>query len=268
MLFFSLSLEAEVAEAEHVLETVTSPGLKALVANYLETLKSAAQHESHFVANNAQSAKKLTWLPKPQNQMKFLEQLTCRHDVLPILLAEPTSHFQPDDLKAFEGNLTGWTEFIDYHPPAAWIINDNAPETNWTLSFPIPALKSLSVGEEVGMKIVYMKTFFNAGLCTISLCGAALWMKLDVLSTSKRHESVQHVYHFKLDASDIKRCNDLDDAARSLSIVYTGNQAKWYPGVGIQYPERHAHKVKIYSASLCYLDRDERRHRRSRRRIR
>ena len=80
---------------------------------------------------------------------------------------------------------------------------------------------------------------------------------MDALYT-KRHESVQHVYHYVLDGWDIHRCNTTaEEALRSVRIHLQGEQ-----GGDDDKDVRAAYKVKVYGVSICFLDPDDRRSRR------
>ena len=110
-------------------------------------------------------------VPSPYFSTSHMTEGVCDPLKQPRLDAFPISTFTPSNLHEFESNLTGWTDFIDHHNVPGFIINNFA--TNVTLSFPLNYVDISELEGEI-LKVMYLKTYNNAGRFQVYICGKKL----------------------------------------------------------------------------------------------
>lgn len=115
-------------------------------------------------------------VPSPYFSTSHMTEGVCDPLKQPRLDAFPISTFTPSNLHEFESNLTGWTDFIDHHHVPGFIINNFA--TNVTLSFPLNYVDISELEGEI-LKVMYLKTYYNAGRFQVYICGKKLKGMLD-----------------------------------------------------------------------------------------
>ena len=182
------------------------------------------------------------------DENKKLEPFRCNITSRGMFIdSSPNSSYIPPHLKEFEKSIKGWTAYQDYkRKPTGWIINKFAPVAKRTLNFTIPHFNLNNDNQdEIGLRIKYLKTYINAGHVNIIVCGLKV-SEIDVLT--KARVSIPTLRHYVLTKNDIRRCHDLADNSRVVSLEYTGSSDTQ----NNQF--RRDFKVKILSVKLCYLE--------------
>ena len=167
----------------------------------------------------------------------------CNPSKSPRLEEFPTSSFVPEDLVEFESKLTGWTEFVDHHNVPGFIINNFAKDT--VLSFPLEYSQFTDLEGDI-IKVIYLKTYHNAGSFQISLCGQTLEGVIDTLH--RHHISIPAVYTVLLDRPTITPCENVPLSERSVQIIYKAH----FGSDGADHGSPRVHeKVKVLSVQIC-----------------
>ena len=180
-------------------------------------------------------------LPAPYISVHSMDAV-CDPLKRPRLDAFPNSTFVPEDLADFESKLTGWTEFVDHHNVPGFIINNFALDRE--LSFPVDYSELMELEGEI-IKVMYLKTYHNAGMFQLSLCGETIKGTIDTYH--HHHMSIPAVYTVLLDMrSNMRACKKAPISKRSLGIIYTPH----HTGVNYGNPRVHE-KVKILSVQIC-----------------
>ena len=143
-------------------------------------------------------------------------------------------------------HLNGWTKLIDHHPPAGWINNVLSHVDQDILRLPFD-ISRVSANASVGLKVIYLRTYINAGIFEIFLCGKKIHAVDALVATNhpRRKESVAVESSIIVNPADIANClrAPVSDHAIEIKILRQD----------LSNPTRKDHKVKLYSIHLCNL---------------
>lgn len=236
--------------ADHCPPPLASTGRSWNLRNYNSTilpLRSSSTEKADTIVYK---------LKGPIHPLQHARSWECDKSIPPLLHATPaTSSPHPKDLMTFEKHLSGWTEYIDIHPPAAWMINKYAPNSSYNLVFPLPNITNTIL--DVGFRLKYLRTYLNAGVVRLSVCGCKEdgFRDLDALAFAgdledeMRNVSIPQHFSVVLSPAVVTLCQSLPNSLRNITVRYLGVYM-----AGIRDSVRHDYKFKVFSATMCYID--------------
>lgn len=239
-----------------IVEYHCSPGQPtATISSYMSQVRARILPLRPPPSDRSSSSTAVYKVKPALNHLPHARAWECDKNIPPLLHSTSSSTHHPADPAYFEKHLLGWTEFIDHHPPAAWVINKYAPSSTYDLVFPLSNITNSKA--EVGVRIKYLRTYTNAGRALVSLCGVPS-VDLDALAFAGdltddiRNVSIPQYYSTVLSPQLVAKCEVLPDDLRNVTISYKGTSFS-----DERNPHRHSYKFKLYSVTACYTDIDD-----------
>lgn len=199
-------------------------------------------------------------LPEPLFNISAFENKLCAPNEPMFLNAAANTTFRPVNLKEHEEHVgeKGWSQYIDYRVPG-WIIDDrviseDAKVLNFNIEYPSKFNHLSNLG--VLIKIVYLRTYMNAGQASVYVCGIQVdknyYLKrfgLDALWPDAQYFRISTPYVFTYDINDgiASVCDSLPVNERVVSIKYFNSTDHLL--------HRLHQKLKILDVQICLPER-------------
>ena len=205
-------------------------------------------------------------MPRPTNPaMGVLEHRQCNLTAGWVLHAEPSGALRPSNITHFELTLKGWTQYVDHSDVPGWIINAHVPLTPQArvLSFPFwrDDLLPLSREHHVQLNIDYLRTYKNAGIAMVFVCGTpAHWLDALWKHYEDVHVSIPQRYTHVLLDHELAACMAKPLAERVISLNFNwqnhGGLVQENGWCNSYFEARANNKFKLIHISVCLTAKD------------
>ena len=165
-------------------------------------------------------------------------EYSCKHDIPHLLNIRPSDGLE---------NNSSWSEFADFHGVPGFIINNDSDPSlrSKNFSFAMPLVTNFTT--YIGLlRITFLKTYYNAGIVTLSICGINISnVELDAFySSPKIRVSMPHVFLYFLTLEQNAACQNIkQNEDRSLIVHFKTTNSSM--------ERRFQQKFKLLRVELC-----------------